>query len=125
MPSNRVESVAAHFAPASLIDLHADLFGHRPRLPGIDPREHVMYDEALWDARRDAIRAILDSGGVAELLCLGATVVLPAAVGWAAAQARGDDLADELLPLSGPMARMARSPAAMPERASRWTAWSG
>jgi hypothetical protein len=104
MPSDavdRVESVAAHFAPASLIDLHADLFGHHPRLPGIDPRQHVMYDEALWDARRDAIRAILDSGGVAELLRLGATVVLPAAVGWAAAQARGDDLADELLPLFG------------------------
>ena len=60
-----------------------------------------MYDQALWDARRDAIRAILDSGGVAELLRLGATVVLPAAVGWAAAQARGDDLADELLPLLG------------------------
>ena len=98
---DRVESVAAHFAPASLVDLHADLFGHHPRLPGIDPREHAVYDEALRAARRDAVRAILDSGGVAELLRLGAAAVLPAAVGWAAAEARGDDLADELLPLLG------------------------
>ena len=60
-----------------------------------------MYEEALWDARRDAIRAILDCGGVAELLRLGAAVVLPAAVGWTAAQAWGDDLAEELLLLLG------------------------
>ena len=97
----RVESVAARFAPTSLVDLHADLFGHHPRLPGIDPRDYVAYDEALRGARRDAVRDILDSGGFAELLRFGATVVLPAAVGWAAAEVGADDLADELLPLLG------------------------
>ena len=83
----RVEGVAAHFAPASLVDLHADLFGHHPRLPGIDPRDFAAYDETLRAARRDAVGAILDSGGVAELLRLAATVDLPAAMGWAAAEA--------------------------------------
>ena len=97
----RVESVAARFAPTSLVDLHADLFGHHPRLPGIDSRDYVAHDEALRGARRDAVRDILDSGGFAELLRFGATVVLPAAVGWAAAEVGADDLADELLPLLG------------------------
>jgi hypothetical protein len=97
----RVEIVAARFAPTSLVDLHADLFGHYPRLPGIGPRDHAAHDEALHAARRDAVRAILDSGGLAELLRLGAAVVLPATVGWAAAEVRGDDLADELLALLG------------------------
>ena len=36
------------------------------------------------------------SGGVADLLRIGAAVELPAAVGWAAAQARGDDLAESI-----------------------------
>lgn len=98
---HRIEAAAAHFAPTSLIDLHTDLFGHRPRLPGIDPREHTVYDAALQAARRHAAGAILDSGGVPDLLRLGAAVVLPAAVGWAAAEIRGDELADELLPLLG------------------------
>ena len=45
--------------------------------PAIDPRDPVEYDEALRAARRDAVGAILDSGGIAELLRLGATVNAP------------------------------------------------
>ena len=98
---DRVESAAARFAPASLADLHADLFGHHPRLPGVDPLDPVTYDAALQAARRDAVSAILDSGGTAELRRLGVTADLPAAAGWAAAEVRGDALADELVPLLG------------------------
>ena len=107
----RVESVAAGFAPASLVDLHADLFGHHPRLPGVDPLDPVVYDQALQAARRDAVRAILDSGATSELRRLGAAAMLPAAAGWAAAQVCGDDLAGELVPLlggSGPDGEVAR-----------------
>lgn len=107
----RVESAAARFAPASLVDLHADLFGHHPRLLGVDPLDPVVYDQALQAARRDAARAILDSGDVPELRRLGAVAVLPAAAGWAAAEACGDDLAGELVPLlgdSGPDSEVAR-----------------
>ena len=107
----RVESVAARFAPASLVDLHADLFSHHPRLSGVDPLDPAVYDLALQAARRDAVRVILDSGAVAELRRLGAAAVLPAAAGWTAAEVRGDDLADELLPLlggSGPDGEVAR-----------------
>jgi hypothetical protein len=98
---NRVEAVAAHFAPTSTVDLSVDLFGHRPRLPDIDPREFAEYDAALRSARRDAARAVLDAEGIPGLLRLGAAATLPAAVGWAAAEARGDDLANDLLPLLG------------------------
>jgi hypothetical protein len=98
---DRVQTVAAHFAPTSPVDLSVDLFDHRPRLPDIDPLDHPRYDVALPAARREAAQAVLDSEGIAGLLRLGAAAKLPIAVGWAAAEARGDDLADDLLPLLG------------------------
>ena len=98
---DRIEDVAAQFAPASLIDLYVDLFGHHPRLPGIDPRDYTAYDGALRAARKDAASAVLVSGGVTDLLALGSVVELPRAVGWAAAEASGDELTSELLPLLG------------------------
>jgi hypothetical protein len=104
MPSDaveRVEAVAAHFAPTSPVDLSVDLFDHRPRLPGVDPLDHPRYDEALLSARQDAARAVLDSEGIAGLLRLGVAAKLPIAVGWAAAEARADDLADDLVPILG------------------------
>lgn len=60
--------MAAHFAPTSLVDPHADLLGHHPRLLGIDPHDHDAREQALQSARRDAVAEILDSGGLAELL---------------------------------------------------------
>jgi hypothetical protein len=98
---DRVEAVAEHFAPTSPVDLSVDLFDHLPRLPGVDPREFAEYDAALLIARRDAARAVLDAEGIPGLLRLGAVATLPVAVGWAAAEARGDDFADDLLPLLG------------------------
>ena len=98
---DRIEQVADQFAPASLIDLHTDLFDHHPRLPGVDPRDYAAYDGALRAARRDATSVVLESGGITDLLALGSVVKVPMAVGWAAAEARGDELADELLPLLG------------------------
>jgi hypothetical protein len=48
-----------------------------------------------------AVAAILDRGGIADLLRLGSTVKLPAAAGWAAAEVRGDDAADDIVSLLG------------------------
>jgi hypothetical protein len=98
---DRVEAVAAHFAPTSPVDLSIDLFGHRPHLPDIDPREFAQYDVTLRSERQDAARAVLDAEGIRGLRRLGAEATLPVAVGSAAAEARGDDLADDLLPLLG------------------------
>ena len=95
---DRLQRIADRFAPTSLIELHTDLFGHHPRLTGIARNDHAGYDAALQTARQDAVRDVLDSGGVADLLALGREVTLPVAVGWAAADVRGDDLADDLLP---------------------------
>lgn len=113
--TGRAEAVAARFAPASLVELHAELFDDHPRLPGVDLHDPIAYDEALRSARRDAAGAILDSGGITELLRLAARVKLPAAVGWAAADAQGDDAADAILPLlgtDGPDGKIARGYAA-------------
>jgi hypothetical protein len=99
--ADRVQAVAEHFAPTSPVDLSVDLFGHHPRLPDVDPREFAEYDGALRTARRDAARAVLDAERTPGLLRLGAAAALPVAVGWAAAEACGDDLADDLGPLLG------------------------
>ena len=93
--------VAGRFAPESLIDLHADLFDHHPRLSGVDPHDYEGYYPALTEARRKAMSDILDSGGVPDLFTLGRTAVLPQAVGATAAEVWGDRLADEILPLLG------------------------
>jgi hypothetical protein len=103
MPSDvidRVEAVAAHFAPTSPVDLSVDLFDQRPHLPGVD-RLGPEYDGALQTARQDAARSVIEAEGIPGLLRLGAEAMLPIAVGWVAAEARGDDLADDLLPLLG------------------------
>jgi hypothetical protein len=97
----RAEAAAAHFAPCSPVDLSVDLFDHRPRLSGVDPRELAEYDGALRSARQGAALAVLDAEGIAGLLRLGAAAKLPIAVGWATAETRGDDLTDDLLPLLG------------------------
>jgi hypothetical protein len=98
---DRVLAVAAHFAPTSPVDLSVDLFGHHPRLPGVDAREFAEYDAALRTARQEAARAVIDAEGITGLLRLGAAAELPVAVGWAAAEAYGDNLTDDLLPLLG------------------------
>jgi hypothetical protein len=64
----RVEAAAARFAPTSPVELTVDLFGHHPRLPGVDPREFAEYDAALRTARQDAERAVLDAEGIPGLL---------------------------------------------------------
>ena len=109
------------------VDLHVDLFGHRPRLPGVDPLDPAVYDVALRAARRDAVHVPSSTAsGIAGLLRLGAAATLPVAVGWAAAEVRGDDLADEPAPAprDGRPGRL-RSRAVTPERASKLTAWTG
>lgn len=98
---DRIDHIGARFAPASLIDLYTDLFDHHPRLPDVDPRDYVAYENALRLARQRAVSALLDGGGTTDLLGLGSAVTLPRAVGWAVAEARGDQLADELLRLLG------------------------
>ena len=98
---NRVEHAAARFAPESLADLYTNLFDYRPRLPGLDRHDYAAYEDALRAARRNAARAVVDSGGITELLALGSAAKLPAAVGWAAAEACGDWIAHHLLPLLG------------------------
>ena len=68
---------------------------------GLSADEASGYDAAVRTVRRDAVREVLDDGGVPGLLALGRAVTMPIAVGWAAGEARGDDLAGQLLPLLG------------------------
>jgi hypothetical protein len=98
---DRIGAIAERFSPTSPVDLFVDLFGYRPHLPGIDPLDYTRYDQALPPARQKAASTVLDSEGITGLLRLGAAAKLPIAVGSAAARARGDSLADDLLPLLG------------------------
>jgi hypothetical protein len=97
----RVEAVAGRFAPTSPADRHADLFNSHPRFTDLAITDASGYDEAVRAVRRDAVRGVLDGGGVPDLLAFGRAVTMPIAVGWAAGEARGEDLADELVPLLG------------------------
>ncbi|MGO8892997.1 MAG: hypothetical protein ACLP8X_11110 [Streptosporangiaceae bacterium] len=54
-------------------DLSVDLFGHRPRLPGIAPLDHSRYDAALRSACQEAACAVLDSEGITGLLTVAAS----------------------------------------------------
>jgi hypothetical protein len=108
---DRIQHAAARFTPASLTDLYADLFEHHPRLPDVDPRDYVAYEDALRSARSQAVAAVLDSGGIVALLDLGSKVTLPRAVGWAVAEERGDQVADDLvgrLGMDGPDGQVAQ-----------------
>ena len=98
---DRVEAVAAHFAPTSPVDLSVDLFGPPPTSPRRRSAGPSRYDAALPPARRDAARAVLDARGSPGSSASARRPRFPVAVGWAAAEARGDDLADDLLPLLG------------------------
>ena len=98
---DRVEAAADRFVPRSPVDLFVDLFDYRPYLRGVDQLDYTHYDEALRDARREGAQAVLEREEFAGLLRLGAAAKLPVAVGWAASDARGDDLAENLLPLLG------------------------
>ena len=98
---DRIDRLTGRFAPASPIDLHADLFDDHPRLHYVARDDFTGYYDALEHARHDAAREVLDSGGIHALLALGATAKLPLAVGWAAAAVQDDTLADDILPLLG------------------------
>jgi hypothetical protein len=97
---DRVEAVGAHFAPMSPVDLSVDFFDYRPHLPGVG-RLGPEYDEALRTARQKAAGTVFGAEEIPGLLRLGAAAKLPVAVGWAGAEALGDGLADDLLPLLG------------------------
>jgi hypothetical protein len=98
---DRVEAVAGRFAPASAADRHADLFNSHPRFTDLSISDATGYDAAVRAVRRDAIREVLDGGGVPDLLAFGRAVTMPIALGWAAGEARSEALAADLLPLVG------------------------
>lgn len=97
----RVETIAARFTPSSPIDRHADLFNAYPRFTDLALDSASGYDAAVREIRGDAVRKVLDGGGVDDLLALARAVTMPAAVGWAAGEIRGDRIADDLVPLLG------------------------
>lgn len=97
----RVETIAGRFTPSSPVDRHADLFNGHPRFTNLGLDSASDYDTAVREVRRVAVREVLDGGGVGDLLGLGRAVTMPATVGWAAGEIRGEQLADDLVPLLG------------------------
>lgn len=99
----RIETAGRRFAAASPGKRHADLFNSDPGLADLElsADDAAGYDAAVKRVRRDAVREVLDEEGVSGLLALGRAVSMPIAVGWAAGEACGDELAGRLLPLLG------------------------
>jgi hypothetical protein len=96
--TDRIEAVSHQFAPDSLVDLNVDLFDHHPYLAGVDMDDYPVYDEALRAARSTAASAVVETGGLEQLLELGRMVVLPGFVGYAlAALGPTADVEEQLL----------------------------
>ena len=96
--TDRIQAVSHQFAPDSLVDLSVDLFDHHPYLAGVDMDDYPVYDDALRSARNTAASAVLETGGLEQLLELGRKVVLPGLVGFElAALGPTSDVEEQLL----------------------------
>jgi excisionase family DNA binding protein len=93
----RMEGLAAALEAPDVIERHARLFGWRPDLPGFDPYDHEAGDRVLREARAAAIEDTLSTAGPDGLLRLATKSVRQDQVGWAAAEVRGQDIADTVI----------------------------
>jgi len=94
----RMEALAARLESPDAVERHARLFDWRPDLPGFDPFDHEAGDRVLREARAEAIRDTLNTAGVKGLIRLAEKSVRQDQVGLAAAEVRGDDIAEALVP---------------------------
>lgn len=100
-PLIRLEAVAERLEPEGSVERYARFFDWRPHLEGVDRRDYAAFNEALAEARREAVAKVHAEVGTSGLLRLAEASPLPRHLGAAVAQAVGNDVAAELLPLLG------------------------
>ena len=80
-----LEAVYQELTPADPVAAHARLFDNWPDLPGGEPHEYKEATERIAEARRTAVRAAYESGGVSAILDIAEAAEEPHQVGVAVA----------------------------------------
>ena len=80
-----LEAVYQELTPADPVAAHARLFDNWPNLPGGEPHEYEEAKERIAEARRKAVRAAYESGGVSTILDIAEAAEEPNQVGVAVA----------------------------------------
>ena len=76
-----LEAVYRKLTPADPVSSYAQLFDHWPDLPEGKPNDHMAATERIAEARRKAIRAAYESGGVSAILDIAQSAQEPHEVG--------------------------------------------
>jgi len=87
-----LEALIAKYEPTDAPERDARLFDWSPDLPGFDIGDPEAFDAALAKARREAVKAAVAGGDDSRLTKLIAESPVPRFVGFAAAEALGDDV---------------------------------
>ena len=80
-----LEAVYQELTPADPVAAHAQLFDSWPDLPEGEPQEYKEATERIAEARREAVRAAYESGGVSAILKIAEAAEEPYEVGAAVA----------------------------------------
>ena len=80
-----LEAVYEQLTPVDPVAAHARLFDNWPDLPEGKPRDHNKATERIAEARRKAVRAAYESGGVSAILNIAEAAEEPHEVGMAVA----------------------------------------
>ena len=91
-----LEAVYQELTPADPVAAHARLFDNWPDLPEGEPHEYSEATERIDEARREAVRAAYESGGVSAILGIAEVAEEPHQVGVALALSMNLELAFDL-----------------------------
>ena len=91
-----LEAVYQELTPADPVAAHARLFDNWPDLPEGEPGDYEGASERIAEARRKAVRAAHESGGVSAILDIAEAAEEPHEVGVAVALGIGPELALDL-----------------------------
>ncbi len=95
----RLDEIAGRIEPNLSPERHARLFEWHPDLPGVNPGDHDAWQQALAQARADAVDDTLDGAGVVGLQRLAQESTLPRFVGVSAAEVQGQALSESMFEL--------------------------
>lgn len=92
---DRLEQVYTRLTPSDPIRREAWLFGQRPDLLDGEQRDWASYQQAIENARRNAVRKLRENEGLAALLSLARVVEQPGEVGRVMGETASPESGDE------------------------------
>ena len=91
-----LEAVYQNLTPSDIVAAHVRLFDNWPDLPEGEPSDYEEASERIAEARRKAVRAVHESGGVSAIMDIAEAAEEPHEVGVAVARGIGPELALDL-----------------------------